>query len=105
MLPFTCRHDDLRELTWEKAYPDFEEFPTILLIFTLLQTLPPTSVACETSFSHMKLIKTSRRKRLRGATLDNLMMVKLEAPDIEHFNPEKAVDTWLVCILNLTTCK
>ncbi|MES9883986.1 MAG: hAT transposon family protein [Sedimenticola sp.] len=61
-----------------------------------LQSLPPTSVSCEASFSHMKLIKTSRRMNLRGSTLNSLLHLKLVSPPITEFNPEEAIDSWLV---------
>ncbi|XP_046577706.1 uncharacterized protein LOC124285508 [Haliotis rubra] len=44
----------------------------------------------------MKLIKTSRRCRMRSSTLNTLMTVKLQAPSITDFDPEKAIDRWLV---------
>jgi hypothetical protein len=83
-------------VTWSDIFAKFGEDFKILPIFDLLLSLPPTSVACETSFSQMKLIKTSRRSRLSGATLNSLMLVKLESPSVEDFDPDKIVDRWVV---------
>lgn len=88
----------LQNVAWSDIHATFgADFP-LLLAFDLLLSLPPTSVACETSFSQMKLIKTSRRSRLQGSTLNSLMLVKLESPTIEEFDPNLTVDTWMVSI-------
>ena len=62
----------------------------------LVGSMPPTSVACESSFSHMKLIKTARRERLTEDSLDDLLTVKLQSPKIKEFSPDEAIDLWLV---------
>ena len=72
-----------------------DDFP-ILRLVDLLLALPPTSVPCEQSFSQMKLIKTSRRSRLAGSTLNDLMLVKLESGSIDEFDPEPHVARWEV---------
>ncbi|XP_056013978.1 putative uncharacterized protein DDB_G0271982 isoform X2 [Ostrea edulis] len=68
------------------------EFPLVMLVFETLSCLPPTSVSCETTFSQMKLIKTSRRTRLRNTTLNNLLLIKLESPNVADYTPDKAVE-------------
>ena len=65
-------------------------------LLNLLQSLPPTSVKNETCFSAMKLTKGKRRGRLNNSTLDNLLSVQLQAESIEDFNPDKAIQNWLV---------
>ncbi len=77
------------------AYP---ELRNILLVFELLDTIPPTSVLCETSFSQMKLIKTARRAKLSRKSLNNLMMVKLQAPSICDFSPDDAIAKWYTTV-------
>lgn len=86
-------------LVWQDV--GLDDFPHMCTIINLLLSLPPTSVSCETSFSQMKLIKTSRRSRLQSSTLNSLMTVKLLSESIENFNPEEAVDKWLVNLLVL----
>lgn len=68
----------------------------ILSVLDLLQSLPPTSVKNETCFSAMKLTKGKRRGRLNNITLDNLLSVQLQAESIVDFNPDKAIQNWLV---------
>ncbi|XP_014670604.1 PREDICTED: uncharacterized protein LOC106811477 [Priapulus caudatus] len=58
-----------------------------------------TALTCETSFSQMKLIKTSRRASMKESTLNNLMLVKLESPPVADFSPDKAIDMWLAAPL------
>ncbi|XP_067670765.1 zinc finger protein 862-like [Haliotis asinina] len=88
---------NLPQQKWTDIHRQFsEQFSEILVLMDLLQSLPPTSVSCEASFSQMKLIKTSRRCRMRQSTLNTLMTVKLHAPSITDFDPEKAIDRWLV---------
>ena len=84
----------LEELSWEELYD--EEFPLLMTIIDLLQTLPPTSVQCETTFSQMKLIKTSRRTRMRESTLNDLLTIKLSSTSVDTFDPEESINTWLV---------
>ena len=78
---------------------DEDEFKNVFKIVDLLQTLPATSVACETSFSQLKLIKTSRRMNLNGSTLDALLVVKLTSPAPNDFQPDDAINKWLVSIV------
>lgn len=86
--------DELNILSWSDIY-DAAEFPTMMKIIDILHTIPPTSVSCETTFSHMKLIKTSRRTKMRSTTLNDLLVVKLESPAIGNYNPEAALNKWI----------
>ncbi|KAH3720400.1 hypothetical protein DPMN_063299 [Dreissena polymorpha] len=87
-------------MAWGMLLMADEELSNISLLIDLVLSLPPTSVSCETSFSHMKLVKTSSRLRMNQATLHSLMTVKLCSPDIKEFNPESAVEKWLVLRLS-----
>ncbi|XP_052222721.1 zinc finger protein 862-like [Dreissena polymorpha] len=80
-------------LTWEDVYD--EECKNVFLIIDILLSLPRTSVSCETSFSQMKLVKTSRRVKLGQGTLDNLLQIKLVTPTISSYDPEESIDQWL----------
>ena len=84
----------LQSLSWSDVYD--AEFPQFMLIIEVFNCLPPTSVQCETTFSQMKFIKTSRRTKLSTSTLNSILLVKLLSPSVEHFNPNSSVDKWLV---------
>lgn len=86
----------IHSVQWPAVHQEFGDLKDILILTDLLLSLPPTTVTCETSFSQMKLIKTSRRARLSERSLNALMRVKLESPEIECFDPEVIVDRWLV---------
>lgn len=90
-----CRHgSDLSLLSWKDAYD--KDFPLMMAIIDLLNCIPPTSVKCETTFSQMKLIKTSKRTSMKGSTLNCLLTVKLLSPSIHDFDPKSSVDRWQV---------
>ena len=84
----------LQSLSWSDVYD--AEFPQFMLIIEVFNCLPPTSVQCETTFSQMKFIKTSRRTKLSTSTLNSILLVKLLSPSVEQFNPNSSVDKWLV---------
>lgn len=84
----------LHTSTWMEIYDS--ECPLVMSVVDILLCIPPTSVRCETTFSQMKLIKTCRRTRMRGTTLSNLLVVKLESEEVQTFCPEDAVHIWMV---------
>ena len=43
----------------------------------------------------MKIIKNDWRSRLGESSLNDLMWVTLESPDIQDFKPDEAIDFWL----------
>ena len=42
----------------------------------------------------MKLVKSGRRTLISEKTLSNSLMIKLEGPTIQEFNPDTAIDLW-----------
>lgn len=44
----------------------------------------------------MKLVKSDWRTHMREETLSNSLMIKLECPSIENFNPKRAIDWWFM---------
>ena len=44
----------------------------------------------------MKLVKSLRRCKMANSTLDDVMVVKLQSPDIEAFEPKEAIERWMV---------
>lgn len=95
------RHgNDLSDLGWDQVLTGAvaDDLPNITLVIDLLLTLPSTSVRCETAFSQLKLLKTCRRQKMGETVLLDLMTVKLLSPSIDAFNPESAIDSWLVSL-------
>ena len=71
----------------------------ILRLIDLILAIPPTSVMNERAFSQLKLIKTDRRHRLSQRRLNNILIIKLDGPGILEFQPDEAIDSWMVCIV------
>ena len=86
--------------TWAKIHKEVSGMgvDNILHLVDLLQSLPPTSVANEATFSQLKYVKNDRRARLSPTNLDNLLLIRIEGPTIQDFNPEEAIDLFLVSI-------
>ena len=89
-------------LTWAVVHRSLGDMGVnnILALVDLIHSLPPTTVLNETSFNQMKLIKTSRRHRMAGPTLNDCMVVRLESASVREFDPSPAVTRWLVSLLN-----
>jgi len=93
-------------LTWPAVHRDLAacDLSNIFKLVSLLMALPPTSVNNETAFSAMKLLKTKRRGRLSHSRLNDLMTVKLISEDIETFQPDAALNHWMVIICSNIIC-
>ena len=74
---------------------DKEVLKNVLLIFDLICSLPSTSVRNESSFSHMKLVKTSTRGHLSNLNLGHHLMVRLGIPNMSDFDPKTAIGHFL----------
>lgn len=87
-----CRfRGEIRKKSWADVYDQYvEDFPFVL------KSIPPTSVSCETTFSQLKVIKTCRRTKLKSETLNDILILKMESPKVEDFNPDDAIDIWTV---------
>ncbi|KAL3210253.1 hypothetical protein MRX96_037299 [Rhipicephalus microplus] len=56
--------------------------------------LPPHTVDCERDFSALKLIKTQLRNRLKEMSLDCLIRIACEGPDVDTYPYEEVVEKW-----------
>ena len=78
-----------------------ELFPFILKLLVRALVLPVCTADCERCFSTMKRIKTDLRNRMNTATLDKLLRIRIEGPDLIHFNFREAVRRWK----NMKNCR
>lgn len=86
----------LQTITWREINRRLSsELPNLLPLVDLILSLPSTSADCERGFSAMKLIKTEHRSSLLPSTLDDLMMVHINAPAIANFDPQPSVNDWV----------
>lgn len=66
-------------------YQDFATLAKLALI------IPVSSAPCERGFSVQNALKTKVRNRLNPERLNRMMFIKLDGPDIDHFDfPEAA---------------
>jgi hypothetical protein len=89
------------ELTGQIIF-DFAQFkrtmrPTKKLqaLISQLSVYPISSAACERGFSQMNLQQTSLRNNLLTATVSNLLMIAINGPPVDKFNPRPYVISWL----------
>ena len=94
------------DLTWERVNKNFSSqgLENVLGLFDLILSLPPTSLNNETAFSAMKLTKGKRRGRMNTSTLNNCLLINKQAASIEQFNPDRAIQNWLVGTLIYFWC-
>ncbi|CAC5364605.1 unnamed protein product [Mytilus coruscus] len=71
-----------------------DEAPNILAIMDLILSLSPSSAEAEKGFSHLKLIKTNIRSKMGHDLLNHSLVIKLESPDVKHFDPHKSIMHW-----------
>ena len=69
-------------------------FPQLTKLASIAAILPVSTAECERAFSAMKRIKTKLRNQMKTSTLDCLMRISIEGPEIGDFNFEKAADFW-----------
>lgn len=87
--------DAVHKLTLAKINHLQPDFPHIMALLTLLATLPASSAEVERGFSQLKLLKSSLRTSLTGDHLNELMVIKMLAPDVASYNPQEAIRKWI----------
>ena len=74
--------------TFSSLYPTLSKLASIALI------VPVSTADCERGFSTMNRIKTDPRNRLKMTTLDKLIRLSSEGPELDEFNFERAAMLW-----------
>ena len=81
----------LRDLASDKLQA---VYPQLVRIACLGLSIPFSIADCERAFSTMKKVKTPLRNRLKTTTLDGLLRISIEGPDLNDFDFELAVNKW-----------
>ena len=68
----------------------------VLVLVKLTITISPTTATCERSFSAMNRLKTVLKTRMQQGTLSNLLRVKDQGTVLKEFDPDSAIDQWLL---------
>ncbi|XP_014678519.1 PREDICTED: zinc finger protein 862-like [Priapulus caudatus] len=92
---FSARSVALDTMTGETAYKEEgARCPNLFTLVDYLLTLPSSSVDAERGISSMKQIKNDWRSRLGDCNLSDLMMVSMETPSVDQFDPMPTIHHW-----------
>lgn len=70
------------------------EFPLMCSLVEYAITIPLHTTDCERGFSALNLIKRDIRNRINLSNVNNILMIKIEGPERNDFNFEKAFEKW-----------
>ena len=89
--------NDIAEVVFEFAMFKKKSSPGLKLtkVMELLAVYPISSAACERGFSQMNLQQTSLRSSLHVCTVSSLLMISINGPPLEYWNPRRYVLSWL----------
>ena len=68
-------------------------YPTVFVAYKLLLTIGVTQVACERTFSKLKLIKTKTRSAISQEHLEAFMLMFVEKDILQKLDHEEIIDT------------
>ena len=98
MLPIISNNKSCGYLDiWKKVFNNDEiksDCSNVLHIFELLLITPFTNAIVERMFSRMARVKTDWRNRLGRDTLDSLLRISEEGPELDKFDPNPAINLW-----------
>ena len=98
MLPIISNNKSCGYLDiWKKVFNNDEiksDCSNVLYIFELLLITPFTNAIVERMFSRMARVKTDWRNRLGRDTLDSLLRISEEGPELDKFDPNPAINLW-----------
>ena len=87
--------EEIKNLSWREINRKWRShYKNVLAVIDLLLCLPSSSTECERGFSLMKNIKTNIRNSLKESSLCDFMVIQLESPAIESFDPTQAIHYW-----------
>nr|XP_020851340.1 sperm flagellar protein 2 isoform X1 [Phascolarctos cinereus] len=86
---------NIRKLTWDFVNSIYSiKYPNILTLVDLVLTLPASSAEAERGFSQMKLTKSQMHFKIKPESMTDLLIIQLNSPDINKFDPKKAIHLW-----------
>ena len=69
-------------------------YPTLSKLASIALIIPVSTADCERGFSTINRIKTDSRNRLKTETLDKLIRLSVEGPELDQFDFEQAASLW-----------
>jgi hypothetical protein len=73
---------------WHKTYPH------MMKLWQVVLTIPASTVDCERGFSKQNIIKDIRKSRLGLDTLDALMRISLNGPELSNVDWNVVYGLW-----------
>ncbi|KAI8519667.1 hypothetical protein Bbelb_029240 [Branchiostoma belcheri] len=71
-----------------------ELYPSMKLLASVLMVIPVSTADSERAFSTLKRVKTRLRSSLKNETLNQLLTISIDGPDVDSFDFEAAAMTW-----------
>lgn len=80
---------------WLSIFAEYtERLANILMLVEKMLVLPLDTACCECGLCTLKHIKSDWRSRLKTETLDHLMRISINGPDLESYNAARALQHW-----------
>lgn len=70
------------------------KYPNILTLIDLVLSLPASSAEAGRGFSQMKRIRSQMHAKVKADNMTDLLIIQLNSPDINNFDPRKAIHLW-----------
>ena len=67
----------------------------VLILVELLFAIPISIAKVERLFSLMNCVKKETRATLSESTLNNLVTIRSEGPELQDIDPTPAIESWL----------
>ena len=71
------------------------EWSMVLILVELLFAIPISNAKVERLFSLMNRVKRETRATLSEGTLNNLVIIRAEGPELQDYDPTPAIESWL----------
>jgi len=91
---YCVSYKDLDGKRFWKTALESSEFKDLLILLETYLTVPLSTVECERVFSKMNLTKNDHRSALNTQTLDALLEIGLNGPNIGEFNFSQCIFDW-----------
>lgn len=78
----------------DKVVSMCDRFPNLSKLLGVIAVLPTSTASCERGFSTMNLIKDKFRSMLQTESMNDLMMINMNGPNLVNFDPTKSVEHW-----------
>lgn len=94
---FPPRFQNIHKLTWEFVNSVcLHKYPNILTLVDLLLTLPASSAEVGRGFSQMQRTESQMHAKIKADSMSDLLIIQLNSPDINNFDPREAIHLWNV---------